>query len=435
MGLRIGESARHIQRNSSLVPVGHGMTARDFVSRLEGVSKSANGFEARCPAHKDHRASLSVTDGDKGIVLYCHAGCQPEAIARALGLQMSDLFNGDPKRNGKPSIVATYDYTDESGKALFQVVRFEPKDFRQRRPDGAGGWAWNPKGVRLVPFHLPQLLAAVKGGRPAWIVEGERDVLTMEGQGFAATCNPMGAGKWRAEFSKHLAGADVVIVADKDEPGRKHAQDVAGKLHGTAKTVRVVECPDVGGSHPKDASDDFSAGGDPFSLDLHAESAPLWTPTKTDGPCARPIGSLVAPSTDDGTTLLGRRWLCRGAGALLIGQSGQGKSSLAMQGGILWSIGRSCFGIEPVRPLKILLIQSENDDGDLFETFDGICKGLQLSPEDRAKAGANILLFTEDSLAGDAFIELVAKLVGSYTPDLLWHRAHPIGAVDSRKSK
>jgi len=125
------------------------MTAPEFVSRLEHVSKTASGWTARCPGHEDHKNSLSVGEGQDGrVLLKCFAGCTPEAIVKALGLSMSDLFSESarrPNETRKPlgKIVATYDFVDETGKLLFQEVRYEPKEFKLRRPNGNGGWVWH----------------------------------------------------------------------------------------------------------------------------------------------------------------------------------------------------------------------------------------------------------------------------------------------------
>ena len=136
----------------------------DILSRLRGVRQNGSGWTARCPAHEDRRASLSVGLGDDGRTLvHCHAGCSPESVMSAIGLTMQDLMpsdndNGRPK--GKPQIVASYDYRDEYGELLFQVVRMAPKSFRQRRPKPGGGWLWNLQGVRRVLYRLPELVEA-----------------------------------------------------------------------------------------------------------------------------------------------------------------------------------------------------------------------------------------------------------------------------------
>jgi hypothetical protein len=104
--------------------------------------------------------------------------------------------------NGKAQqrVIATYDYTDESGALLYQVLGFEPKDFRQRRPDGVGGWLWKLDGVRRIPYRLPELIEALANERPVFVVEGEKDVEALAAISVPATCNPHGTGKWRDEY-------------------------------------------------------------------------------------------------------------------------------------------------------------------------------------------------------------------------------------------
>jgi hypothetical protein len=255
------------------------MTIAELLGRLEGVQRTQNGWQARCPAHDDRRASLSIMEGWKGIVLHCHAGCSPEAVAAKMGLSLADLFNGKPSSNtASLRIVATYDYTDERGNLLFQVCRLDPKDFRQRRPDPTSkhGWTWSTKEVRRVLFRLISVIAAVRDARPVYVCEGEKDVLAMQQAGFVATCNPGGAGKWRKEYGEPLRGAEVVIIAHKDAPGRKHAADVASKLKAFAKSIRIIELPGLDGKPVKDAADYFEAGGEPADLDDLARSAPEW---------------------------------------------------------------------------------------------------------------------------------------------------------------
>jgi len=104
------------------------MNAAAFLSKLQQVRRSGHEWTPQCPAHDDRRASLSIAEGDDArILINCHAGCSIESIVAALGLTMKDLF---PEPVHRKTIVATYDYTDEHGKLLFQTVRYEPKDFK-----------------------------------------------------------------------------------------------------------------------------------------------------------------------------------------------------------------------------------------------------------------------------------------------------------------
>lgn len=230
-----------------------------ILAQLAGVKRTGEGFVARCPSHEDHRQSLSVSEGRDGrILLHCHAGCETEAVCGALGITPADLFADEPRSNGGGrKVVATYDYVDEAGVPLYQVVRFEPKDFRQRRLI-AGEWSWKLGDVRRAPYRLPEVIAATQAGREVYIVEGEKDVHALEAAGAVATCNAGGAGKWRPEWAAYFAGAHVVIVADKDAPGRAHADAVAASVTPVAASVRIVEA-----AAGKDAADHLAAGYGP----------------------------------------------------------------------------------------------------------------------------------------------------------------------------
>jgi putative DNA primase/helicase len=136
---------------------------QNILDRLENVTGNNGEFSARCPCHDDGTNSLCVGTGEDGRVLMkCQAGCETKEIVSAIGLNFSDLFADDKRagNNGKSEIVATYDYHDERGEVLYQAVRFKPKDFRQRRPDGNGGWVWSMRDVRRVLYQLPELLDA-----------------------------------------------------------------------------------------------------------------------------------------------------------------------------------------------------------------------------------------------------------------------------------
>ena len=161
-------------------------------------------------------------------------------------------------------IAAAYDYRDESGALRFQTVRFDPKGFKQRRPDSKGGWIWNLKGTRHVLYRLPELLTSKT--ETVFICEGEKDVHAIEGLGLLGTCNPMGAGKWRDEYATALQGKRVVVITDNDPPtdeggqphfkGQKHAGVVAESLLRHGCEVRILELP-----RGKDASEWLADGG------------------------------------------------------------------------------------------------------------------------------------------------------------------------------
>lgn len=146
------------------------------------------------------------------------------------------------------------------------------------------------------------------------------------------------------------------------------------------------------------------------------------SPTRPgQAPRAVSLASLQRPPLDGDDELLRHRFLCRGGGLLLVGPTGIGKSSLSMQCMLSWALGQAVFGIEPVRPIKSLLIQAENDDGDLAEMRDGVVKGLELTAEKQAEALARILVLRENTRAGDTFFaETVRPLLEEHRPDLIW---------------
>ena len=258
------------------------MTPHEVLQRFPDAKPTGESqYEARCPAHEDRTASLSIGIRGELTLVCCHAGCDTGAVLQAVGLEMKDLM---PQRsgsdgNGKPRVIAaTYDYQDEQGNLLYQAVRFFPKDFRQRRPDSNGGWSWSVKGCRKIPYRLPELLAA-DPSTTIYKVEGEKDSDRMFELGLVATCNVGGAGKWRREYGEHLRGRNVVILPDNDEPGHADAEQVARMLHGVAASVRIVNLPDL--PQKGDVSDWLGRLGeaaDPAELlEEMASKAPVWT--------------------------------------------------------------------------------------------------------------------------------------------------------------
>lgn len=244
-----------------------------------------NGWTTHCPCHEDETPSLSLSEGDdRKILVHCHAGCSQEEVISAL--RERGLWPTEAR--GKARIVATYDYIDEEGELLYQACRMEPKSFRQRKPDGKGGWTYKVKGTRLVPYRLPELLKADQ----VFIVEGEKDADNLAAYGLTATCNAMGAGKWRKEYNDVFKDKEVIILPDNDEPGRQHAQQVAHNLNGIAASVKVVGLPGL--SDKGDVSDWLAAGHAARDLLEIAAAAPEWSPpaqakkrTKTNKPGAK----------------------------------------------------------------------------------------------------------------------------------------------------
>jgi len=261
------------------------MTVDPLDKLLQALNRSAcdprrngSGWSAKCPAHEDKNPSLSVDKGVDGRVLMtCHAGCPVEAITDALGLSLGDLFSKTDGTKRTKRIDRTYEYVDASGAVQYQTVRYSPKDFKQRRPNGSGGWIWNLKGVEPIPYRLPELLKGAAGGDWVFVVEGEKDADCLVGKGLVATCNSGGAGKFPPSHAGFFSGAWVAILPDNDEPGRRHAAQVASILQRSSREVRVVELPGL--ADKEDVSDWFIKGGTVDALLHLTAEAGAWSPS------------------------------------------------------------------------------------------------------------------------------------------------------------
>ena len=237
------------------------MQLKEILSRLKVVKGGGTQYTALCPAHEDKTPSLAISEKDGKILLHCYAGCSTENIVAAIGLEMRDLFAAENTPQGghaadnntnpsaasksKREITAVYDYKDMDGNTVHSTIRYAPKGFSQRRPDldKPGGYIYKDvfKGVTPTLYNLQAVANAIKERQPVLIVEGEKDCENLVKLGFIATTCPMGAGKWRKEYSDMLMGATVYIIADNDEVGANHAKIVAKSLIGKAGTIHLID--------------------------------------------------------------------------------------------------------------------------------------------------------------------------------------------------
>jgi putative DNA primase/helicase len=228
------------------------MTVAEIARRLGG-RRSGSGWNAKCPAHDDHQPSLSLAEKDGKLLVKCHAGCEQQAVVSALKRQ--GIW---PNSCKKPAtIVAEYDYRDEDGRLLYQVIRTDPKGFFQRRPDGYGGWI-NRKGKRQILYRLCEVLQAPI----VFVVEGERDVETLRFHGFVATTNAGGANApWLTEFTEVLRGREVILIPDNDRPGRERVLSICRALLQRAARLIVLELESA-----KDVTEWFEQGHSELEL-------------------------------------------------------------------------------------------------------------------------------------------------------------------------
>jgi 5S rRNA maturation endonuclease (ribonuclease M5) len=226
------------------------------------AQKGSYHYVARCPVHGgDDNDSLDLRYSEESdrTLLHCHSrNCGFREILDALGVD----FTTDKEPIKSEDV--RYVYTDEDGKPVFAQVRVgygKNKRFYRMKYEG-GEWVnGSPERSGLPLFQLPEVVKGVKDGELIWIVEGERDVLTLRSYGLVATTFAGGSGGWDKHYASYLRNADVVIIPDRDEPGKKMAQEVENGLRSVAKRVRVIDLPyDVQKSGGKDITDFFQDG-------------------------------------------------------------------------------------------------------------------------------------------------------------------------------
>lgn len=247
-----------------------------FLERLNGVRKDGSGWMARCPCRDDDsNPSLHVAEGDDGRVLVtCHRGspCSLDQICDAVSLEVKDLMPPMREKEEAPklTLVKVYNYYDADGTLLFQKQRFADqfgkKTFRQRKPDGSGGWTYSLGSTPKILYNLPQVLFAKAGGKHIWVVEGEKDADAVMETGEVATTMPNGAGSWQQLHTDFLAGATITIIADNDKPGLDHAFDVYRKLSAAGCTVNICRPPD----NAKDVAE-LLGRGEPLGMLLEVD--------------------------------------------------------------------------------------------------------------------------------------------------------------------
>ena len=282
--LLLGEPNRELSTRSQLRYGTHGSLAIEIAGEKRG--------EWYDHEHKVGGGLIDLVANKTGL----SNGEAADWLVTQLGIPIEAKRPPAPRRR----IVASYDYRDEAGELVFQVVRYEPKDFRQRRPDGNGSWTWCVKGARPVPYRLFELRAAAPGG-PVLIVEGEKDVDRLATLGFVATCNAGGANKWPAELNEAFRGLVVCILPDNDGAGRSHADRVARSLHGIASSIRIIPLPGLpqGG----DVSDWLDADGDAKRLVELCEAAPPWASPSATTSSPERAEPILIPYCDEALTL------------------------------------------------------------------------------------------------------------------------------------
>ena len=238
------------------------MTYTEVLSRFQVKRSYRDKARCICPAHPDREASLTISKGEKGTIIHCHAGCETADVLGAVGLKMTDLFDDDPIQNTgerwrayvegreKRQIEDVYKYVDLNGNYAFTRIRLSGKKFIYGIMDGDRfNYGLKGKSRKAIPAvfcdSLRGLQKAIEDGQRVFYCEGEKDVKTVKSHGLTAiTCGA--SGDWVSGCATLFEGADVVILQDNDKPGEKSAKAIEKDLRNVAKSVRiVVPTPDL----------------------------------------------------------------------------------------------------------------------------------------------------------------------------------------------
>lgn len=142
---------------------------------------------------------------------------------------------------------------------------------------------------------------------------------------------------------------------------------------------------------------------------------------KQDGPQRMDFDALLAfDRKEDPSTVLGNRWLCKGGSLLIVGQSGTGKSSLMMQAAVHWCLKRDFFGIAPKHALRAVILQAENDAGDVGEALQDVVTGAYLDQAERATLKDNLAIYRDTISTGTAFTTALKALIIAHRADIVF---------------
>lgn len=232
------------------------MTYNEVLSRFQVKRSYRDKAQCICPSHNDKEASLTISKGEKGTVVHCHAGCETADILGAVGLSLKDLFDDDPIQNTgerwrayvegreKRQIEDVYKYVDLNGNYAFTRIRLSGKKFIYGIMDGDRfNYGLKGKSRKSIPAVFCESLRGLQktigdGGR-VFYCEGEKDVKTVNSHGLTGiTCGA--SGDWVSGCATLFEGADVVILQDNDKPGEKSAKAIEKDLRKVAKSVRIV---------------------------------------------------------------------------------------------------------------------------------------------------------------------------------------------------
>jgi len=241
------------------------MTITEFLSRLEGVKPTGKSkWKALCPAHDDHDQSLSITEAESKLLIYCFATCTPKQILNSLNLTFRDLFPDNPED--------IYQYRDSKGSLSHEKVKYRDakgnKTFTQRHITPEGKLLDNIIGVVRIPYNYPAVRQAIRFRELVLILEGEKDCDTARLLGYTGTTFG-GVSEWKDKYKAFFKRARVAIIPDKDKAGVELAQKIGNSLLTVCQSVKVAILP-----KGKDLTEMIEAGYGRPHLDQAIREAP-----------------------------------------------------------------------------------------------------------------------------------------------------------------
>jgi len=384
-------------------PGSHGINGKPFVARLDPASQ--RWFVP---------ITLIETKGEGGLIL-----CAPSPGYKIISVNGLDAIPTITARE-REILIECARGMNEHLEISEPAISTSPPATNQR--EGAGGHPtelrpgddFNARGDLRPALIEAGWTLALPGPNEKWRRPGKT-----EGGGWSATYNSevfyvfsSSAAPFEPDkgYSKFNAYALLAHEGDHAAAARALSRQGFGVKPEKPPMLPPIQ-PLAPGASVQQVQKPVVAPNAPASADIAPDPV---------GPFPRPLIDLPLPDQNDGMTLLGNRWLCRGGVALLVGQTGMGKSSFICQAIMSWALGHPFAGIEPVHPLRSLLVQAENDDGDMAEIADGVKRGLALSPGDVTIVKDRVLAVNEIGSAGTKFAHrLCALLDAAPNTDLL----------------
>jgi RecA-family ATPase len=434
---------------------------------LSQIAKVLNGevrgnqVAAPGPGHSPKDRSLSVTLNDAGddvivntfspaddrmaLLKYVREKCGILPRTNGTGRRPSDedmtaIIQAAVASQRKPmssgALVATYDYKDQGGMLLYQVCRYEPKRFGHRQPDGHGGWLYRGSHRRVV-YRWPDLIAYPDA--TVFVCEGEKDADNIAALDLCATT--VASGKWTDDCVNALAGRDCWIMEDCDDAGRTKALDAAQKLHGVAKSIKIVRLPGLG--EGGDVSDWLDAGRTKDELFEVCASTAEWdysssnilsTPPSVSGALPAPVNTKSLPAKIeaappplvflnvaawDDMPVPEQAWSVHNRfpsnqAVLFSGEGAAGKSTIYLHLAGAHVLGKDWLGGLP-EPGKALFIEAEDDASVMHRRLSHVASHFGTTFGELAKEGLHLI-----SLAGQDAVIATATRSGKIEPPPLY---------------